>query len=186
MSTGPSAAPSLCRVSYAKTSSLHTTADYRLQPTYWCSELVQKRNNKKKDCLAPSAPPFICQPRPPFVTNWARRAGAGWVACGSRGVARPELEGGVGGGGGGGWGPTVCVPKMARPDFPDCKFRFCRRWSLWFRGGGSREGEGGGNTLPKTIIIQSWGSPPGPCGPCGCVTHNSQGSTVSAMRPSQG
>ena len=33
--------------------------------------------------------------------------------------------------------PTVCVPKMARPDFPNGKFRFFPRWSLWSGGGGS-------------------------------------------------
>ena len=42
------------------------------------------------------------------------------------------------------WDPKVCVPKMAQPDFPDCKFRFFPRWSL--RSGGSR---GRGGTLAK-------------------------------------
>ena len=35
------------------------------------------------------------------------------------------------GGGGGVWDPKFCVPKMAHSDFPDCKFRFFPRWSLW-------------------------------------------------------
>ena len=36
-------------------------------------------------------------------------------------------------GGGGRWGPQVCVPKMARPNFFNGTFRF---WSLWSWGGG--------------------------------------------------
>ena len=43
-----------------------------------------------------------------------------------------------GGGGEGVWDPKVCVPKRARPDFPNCKFRFFPRWSLWSGGGGGR------------------------------------------------
>ena len=42
-------------------------------------------------------------------------------------------------GGGGGEGvldPKLGVPKMARPDFPYCKFRFFPRWSLWSGEGG--------------------------------------------------
>ena len=40
--------------------------------------------------------------------------------------------------GGGVWDPKGCVPKMARSDFPSRKFRFCPRWSLWYRGGGGQ------------------------------------------------
>ena len=31
----------------------------------------------------------------------------------------------------GGGDPKLCVPQMARSDFPGCKFRFFPRWSLW-------------------------------------------------------
>ena len=41
-----------------------------------------------------------------------------------------------GGGGGGIWDPKVCIPKMARQDFPECKSRCLARWSLWSGGGG--------------------------------------------------
>ena len=37
-------------------------------------------------------------------------------------------------GGGGVWDPKFCVPKMARPDFSNGKFRFFPRWSLWSGG----------------------------------------------------
>ena len=39
-------------------------------------------------------------------------------------------------GGGGGWDPKVCVPKLARSHFPDCKSHFFPRWSLSLGGGG--------------------------------------------------
>ena len=51
-------------------------------------------------------------------------------------------------------GPTVCVPKVARPDFPDCKFRSFPRWPLWSGEGGevppppSRTVYGPSNTSP--------------------------------------
>ena len=32
--------------------------------------------------------------------------------------------------------PKVCVPRMARQDFPNGKFRFFARWSLWSGGEG--------------------------------------------------
>ena len=32
--------------------------------------------------------------------------------------------------------PKLGVPKMARPDFPYCKFHFFPRWSLWSGEGG--------------------------------------------------
>ena len=38
----------------------------------------------------------------------------------------------------------IVYPKPAQPDFPDCKFRFFPRWSLWSVGGGGP----GGRTLP--------------------------------------
>ena len=37
--------------------------------------------------------------------------------------------------GGGVWDPRVCVPQMARPDFPSWQFRSFARWSLWTWGG---------------------------------------------------
>ena len=41
------------------------------------------------------------------------------------------------------WDRKACVPKMARPDFPNGKFRFFPRWSLWSgRGGGLAQGLG--------------------------------------------
>ena len=43
-------------------------------------------------------------------------------------------------GGGGVLGPKSACPKMARPDFPNGKFRFFPKWSLWSGGGGSRGG----------------------------------------------
>ena len=48
----------------------------------------------------------------------------------------PVQQGWAESGGGGVWDPKVCVPKMARPDFPDCKFRFFPRLSLCSGGGG--------------------------------------------------
>ena len=39
-------------------------------------------------------------------------------------------------GGGGVWDPKVCVPKMARPDFAGCKFRFPPMVTLVWGGGG--------------------------------------------------
>ena len=48
--------------------------------------------------------------------------------------------------------PKVCVPKMARSDFPHRKFRCFPRWSLWSAGGGGggRESlEGGGGVTPS-------------------------------------
>ena len=45
----------------------------------------------------------------------------------------------------------VCVPKMAPPDFPNRKFRFFPRWSLWSEGGGV-QGAGGGAFLLRTAI----------------------------------
>ena len=44
------------------------------------------------------------------------------------------------GGGGRCRKPRICVPKMARSDFPDCKFCFLPRWSLWSGKGGGGEG----------------------------------------------
>ena len=52
--------------------------------------------------------------------------------------------------GGGIWDPKVCVPKMARSDFPNGKFRFFPRWSLWSGGKGGPSGGLGarGGRLP--------------------------------------
>ena len=51
----------------------------------------------------------------------------GCSISGRGGGGRQVLEGG----GGGGWDPKVCVPKMARPDFPNDKFPFFPQRSLW-------------------------------------------------------
>ena len=48
------------------------------------------------------------------------------------------------------WDPNVCVPKMARPEFPSCKLRFFP-WSLW-----SLRGGGGGTTFAKKILAQAY------------------------------
>ena len=54
------------------------------------------------------------------------------------------VDGARGGRGGGCLGPkNFCVPKMARPDFPFCKFLLFPRWSLW-------SGEAGGG-LPLLV-----------------------------------
>ena len=51
-------------------------------------------------------------------------------------MGRAVLEGG----GGGGWDPKICVPKMAQPDFPCCKFPFFPLWSIWSGGGAVQRG----------------------------------------------
>ena len=53
----------------------------------------------------------------------------------------PETREVLEGGRGSIWGPKVCVPKMARQDFPNGKFRFFPRWSLWSGGGGGSRGD---------------------------------------------
>ena len=58
---------------------------------------------------------------------------------GAQGSSRREDWGGV-------WDPNICVPKMARSDFPDGKFRFFPRWS--FSSGGEGEGGSGGGGVP--------------------------------------
>ena len=51
--------------------------------------------------------------------------------------------------GGGGLGPKICVPKMVRQDFPNGKFRFFPRRSLW------SGGAGGGHLLRlSTVLMQ--------------------------------
>ena len=45
------------------------------------------------------------------------------------------------------WDPKVCVPKKARPDCPNGKFRVLPRWSL----GGGGGGAGGGTPAPPTM-----------------------------------
>ena len=52
----------------------------------------------------------------------------GW----GQGCIRREQEGEGGGGG----GAKFCGPKMARSDFPHCRFHFFARWSLCSGGGG--------------------------------------------------
>ena len=91
-------------------------------------------------------PPTVCMPQPrPLLspTSSVQRAllwlsggggrgegigGAAWHTLAGRAV----LKGGVGGEGV--WNPKVCVPKMARQDFPSCEFHFFPRWSLWSGG----------------------------------------------------
>ena len=51
------------------------------------------------------------------------------------------------------WDPKLCAPKMARPDFPDGKFRFFPRWSLW-SGGGSG---GGGLARGHGVALFAFG-----------------------------
>ena len=58
-----------------------------------------------------------------------------------------------GGEGGGVWAPKVCVPKMARSDFPNGKFRFFTRWSLGSGGGGGGQGLGGWLCWPVAAPI---------------------------------
>ena len=55
------------------------------------------------------------------------------------------------------------VPKMARPDFPDCKFRFFPRWSLWSAGGG------GGNPPPTVYGHSNTSLRPALLGLCACA-----------------
>ena len=85
---------------------------------------------------------------------------------------------GRGGKGGGGVGTRkTCVPKMAQPDFPDGKFRFSPRCSLWSRGGGgcvtfrqvavSLRGPGQSPVLPSACCVGSLLSV-GRCGRCSC------------------
>ena len=65
------------------------------------------------------------------------------------------------------------VPKMARPDFPNCKFRFFPRCSLWSGGGGVQ----GVNPPPPPLVyghsdtslpVAPHAQPPHNCIPC-CV-----------------
>ena len=69
-------------------------------------------------------------------TNAMRHA----QGCAERGCG----EGGV-------WDSKVCVPKMARPEFSNGKFRLFPRWSLWSGGGGVQGG--GGDLCPKQKFI---------------------------------
>ena len=69
------------------------------------------------------------------------------------------------GGGEGIWVPKIYVPKLARSDFPDCKFRFLPRWSLWSGGGGGRGGACPAvvavlmSLWPGVVIVQHRGEP---------------------------
>ena len=81
------------------------------------------------------------------------------LRCIQRGSGRRLLEER---GGGGVWDPKVCVPEMARQDFPNGKFRFFPRWPLWSWGGGGvsscgcqpflyiLSGRGGGGNIPES------------------------------------
>ena len=84
------------------------------------------------------------------------RSGSGVCRCtGGVGLAllRTSDVGGGGGVGGGVRNPKICAPKMARPDFPNSKFHFFPRCSLWSGGGILEEGSPlfgfGGPKLPK-------------------------------------
>ena len=44
--------------------------------------------------------------------------------------------------------PKVCIPEMAQPEFPCCKFRVFPQWSLR-----SGEGGGGGGAPPTVVTI---------------------------------
>ena len=77
----------------------------------------------------------------PDPSGWAAGAWGGG-GCGSRREER---------GRGGVWNPKVCVPKMARQEFPFCKFWFFPRWSLWSWGGGSRGGGRAGAGAPSAV-----------------------------------
>ena len=66
-------------------------------------------------------------------------------------------------GGGGVWGPKVCAPKMARPDFPMVNFVLSTKVTLVW-GGGSRGGQG---TLLRWLSAVL--THPSPAG-CGGVT----------------
>ena len=71
-------------------------------------------------------------------------------------------------GGGGAWVPNVCASKMARPEFPDCKFRSLPRWSLW---SGGVQGDTPPHLLRCTaILIPPGGGGGGPikAGGAGC------------------
>ena len=88
-------------------------------------------------------------------------------------------------GGGGGWGPTVRVPKMAPPDFPDCKFRFLPRWSLWSGGGG---GWSRGGNPPSSCGVRPFGYFPRGTHPPPQHTHmgTGMGGTSCPRAPRQG
>ena len=57
-----------------------------------------------------------------------RGGGGSFRAKGKETIGR-EKRGGV-------WDPKVCIPEMAPSDFPNGKFIFSPRWSLWSWGGG--------------------------------------------------
>ena len=83
---------------------------------------------RAEHCPAPGAlteaePP--CEPAAPWSSRG--RGPEGYTA------RRPLLGGGRGGRGGG--AAKVYVPKMAQSDFPNGKYRFFPRWSLWTLGG---------------------------------------------------
>ena len=79
--------------------------------------------------------------------------------------------------GGGGLGPKSLCTKMARQDFPNGKFRFPPRWSLWSEG---RPRGGGYPPPPPTVCSHSNTSlrPPPPHGRLAAVT------LVAAQAPS--
>ena len=99
------------------------------------------------------------QAQPLTIVRVGRGRGTRGLMCSTvvlfgRAERRECTEEGAGGGGllSGGegvWQPKVCVPKPARPDFPNCKLRCFPRWSLW---------SGRGVGVPLVVLKTPWGS----------------------------
>ena len=126
---------------------IHSThcSPYFFEPSVWVPE---------RDHVGDKQVFYVCKYKYPHLQCAARVAPLPSKRRGGQGSIRT--------GGGGVWDQKVCAPKMARPDFPFCKFRFFPRWSL-----GSGEGwEGGTPPLPMV-----YGRAPVPRGSdsCRCV-----------------
>ena len=91
-----------------------------------------------------------------------RKYGVGW------GGGRASFEQGGGGGEEGVLDRKLGVPKMARPDFPYCKFRFFPLWSLW-SGEGGRGFWGRGPPPPWFLIQQHYAGKMKMCTAESCV-----------------
>ena len=108
--------------------------------------------------------------------RWPKGLGQVALSCARRAVPR----GGGGrreGGGRGVWHPKDCAPKkkMAQSDFPNGKFGFVPRWSLWSWGGG---GPGRGTRPPRAVYggcNTSVGGKGGMAGPLGSLSRVSHG-----------